>query len=130
MMRNVWFFLCIAAVLLTACGEKPTPEAAAMASAQQYYEQLMDGDYEAFVMGQADAERYPESFRQQLITATKQFVAQLDQRGGICSITSSRALMDSTLQLMQVYMLISYADSTQEEIVVPMVERDGEWKMK
>ena len=130
MMRNVWFFLCLAAMILTACSEKPAPEAEAMASAQQYYEQLMEGDYEAFVDAQADADQYPESFRQQMITATKQFVAQLDQRGGICAITPSRAMMDSTLQLMQVFMLVSYADSTQEEIVVPMVERNGVWKMK
>jgi len=37
---------------------------------------------------------------------------------------------DSLPQLMQVFMTVSYSDSTYEEIVVPMVERDGKWLMK
>jgi hypothetical protein len=49
---------------------------------------------------------------------------------GVTSFTASRATMDSTLQLMQVFLLVNYADSMQEEIVVPMVERNGKWKMK
>ena len=37
---------------------------------------------------------------------------------------------DSTQQYVQVFLNLNYADSTQEEIVVAMVERAGEWKMK
>jgi len=31
---------------------------------------------------------------------------------------------------MQVFLMLNYADSLHEEIVVPMVMRNGEWKMK
>jgi len=31
---------------------------------------------------------------------------------------------------MQVYLILHYRDSVTEEIVVPMVDDDGEWKMK
>ena len=98
MMRNVWFFLCLAAMILTACSEKPAPEAEAMASAQQYYEQLMDGDYEAFVDAQADADQYPESFRQQMITATKQFVKSCFH---FASISSYLCIASKAVQLFQ-----------------------------
>ena len=55
---------------------------------------------------------------------------QFRDNGSIASVKASRAINDNSLQLMQVFLLVSYADSTQEEIVVPMVEREGEWKMK
>ena len=118
-------------ISLMACGDEPTPEAAAMASAQQSYERLLEGDYESFLAGRADAEQMPASYRQQLITTYKQFIVQhKEEHGDIASITASRAQMDSTLQLMQVFLMVCYADSTLEEVLVPMVERNGEWKMK
>ena len=118
-------------ISLMACGEEPTPEDAAMASAQQSYESLLEGDYELFLAGRADAEQMPASYRQQLITTYKQFIVQhKEEHGDIASITASRAQMDSTLQLMQVFLMVCYADSTLEEVLVPMVERNGEWKMK
>ena len=103
-----------------------------MKAAESYYASLLDGDYEAFLAQRADVESMPASFREQLLVAYKQFVRQQQDahEGGIASFTASRAQMDSTLQLMQVFLLVNYADSTQEEIVVPMVERDGKWMMK
>jgi len=131
MMRKAWFLLCLLTVLLMACADKPTPEAAAMDSAQQSYESLLKGDYESFLAGRADVEQMPESYRQQLMTTYKQFITQQQEaHGGIASITASRAEMDSTLQLMQVFLMVCYSDSTLEEVLVPMVERNGEWKMK
>ena len=49
---------------------------------------------------------------------------------GICSVTAGRAVADTVDHIIQVFLMINYADSVQEEIVVPMVERGGEWKMK
>ena len=45
-------------------------------------------------------------------------------------IEVSHAVKDSTLQVMQVFLILNYNDSVREQIVVPMVESDGEWKMK
>lgn len=130
MMKRICLFL-----LLTwgmwACSSQLSPEEAAMEVAQKSYDCLLDGDYEAFLNSRADMEGAPASFREQLLVAYKQFVRlQQESHQGIALFTASRAQMDSTLQLMQVFMLVSYADSTQEEIVVPMVERNGEWKLR
>ena len=116
---------------LMGCSEKPSPEAAAMDAAQQYYESMVEGDYDAYLAGRADMEQMPASYREQLATSYKQFMTQhTEVHGAIASVKASRAINDNSLQLMQVFLLVSYADSTQEEIVVPMVEREGEWKMK
>jgi hypothetical protein len=50
--------------------------------------------------------------------------------GGISSVMATNVQMDSTQNVMQVFLMLNYADSLHEEIVVPMVMRNGEWKMK
>ena len=54
------------------------------------------------------------------------------QHGGLQSvaISSNVGRSDSTLRLTYAFLLLSFRDSTQEEISVPMVERNGEWLMK
>ena len=128
-MRRI--LLLLMAIGLVACGGAESPEEAAMKAAEEYYNGLKDGDYEAFLAGRADMEGMPASFNEQLLVAYKQFVRQQEEAHvGVASFTASRAQMDSALQMMQVFLMVNYADSTQEEIVVPMVERQGEWKMK
>ena len=84
-----------------------------------------------FVNGRVGSDSLPQSYREQLTTACKQFMAQ--QRvahGGIASFQVSNVRVDSTQNLVQVFLVLQYGDATQEEIVVPMVMYDGEWKMK
>ena len=127
-MRNV--IVILFATMLFACS-KGTPEEQAMKAAVDCYEALLDGDYVTFLEGRAGMDSIPDSFREQLLVSYKQFMhLQQEAHQGIKSIEPMRALPDSSLNLIQVFLLVSYADSTHEEIVVPMVEHDGEWKMK
>ena len=69
--------------------------------------------------------------QQQLLTLYNQHVLQVGrQHGGVRSIDFSHAEPDTALNIMQVFLKMTYTDNTQEEIVVPMVQADGEWKMK
>ena len=129
-MKRVWLVLLIA-LCFWACSGNQSAEEAAMEAVEDYYGSLLDGDYEAFLAGRADMDDAPASFREQLLVAYKQFLRhQQEAHQGVISFSASRATMDSTLQLMQVFLLVNYGDSVQEEIVVPMVERNGKWKMK
>ena len=38
--------------------------------------------------------------------------------------------IDSTLHVVYAFLLLSYGDSTKEEVTVPMVQVDGDWKMR
>ena len=50
---------------------------------------------------------------------------------GVKKFTATRAQMDSTMQVMQVFMQLDYGDGTQEEVVVPMItDEGGQWRMK
>jgi hypothetical protein len=128
-------FLWIPFVALMACSHEPSAEEKALQSAReaarQSYESLLAGRYDEFLAGRAYMADIPDNYREELIASYKQFMAQQREfHGGIGSIAVSDARIDSTLQLIQVFLILNYRDSTQEEIVIPMVEQDGQWKMK
>ena len=117
-------------MVVCGCG-KGTAEEQAMKSAADCSASLLEGDYDGFLGGRAGMDSIPDSFREQLLVSYKQFVHHQQQAHlGIRAVEPVRAVADSSLNVMQVFLLVSYADSTQEEIVVPMVEHNGEWKMK
>ena len=56
---------------------------------------------------------------------------QQDKHGGITAVSVSSVRTDSLDAYTSVFLLLCYGDSTQEEIVVPMVDAgDGRWRMK
>lgn len=111
--------------------EEASREDKAKEAAQEYYQALLNGDYQAFLDGRAHMDSIPDSFREQLLTAFKQFMRQQEEaHQGVVSFVPTRVEDDSLLQVMQVFMMVNYGDSTREEIVVPMVEYQGKWMMK
>ena len=115
--------------LFTACSS-PTKEELASLAAKGYYQHLIEGDFDHFLEGREYADSLPADYRSQLIDGYAQFMAQQQARGGIHEVRISRAFTDSTQQYTSVLLMLCYGDSTSEEIVVPMVERDGRWMMK
>jgi len=123
-------------MLLPQCSKTVSPEVAASEAARQSYGHLLAGRYDQFLAARDGMDTISSAYHEQLVTAYKQFVAQQrNAHGGINTFHVSRAAwmespVDSTLRLMQVFLVLHYADHTEEEIVVPMVERNGVWKIK
>ena len=91
-MKQVSLSILIAvALLLAACGEKKKnvdQGKLAAKAAKYYYEQLLKGDYEAFLNNENRTNNLPDNYRKQLLLNLKQFVAQQDSvHHGIDSIT-------------------------------------------
>jgi len=123
--------LVIIALLVAACSSTPTREELAGLAAKGYYQHLVAGEYEQFVEGRLMADSLPADYRLQLIEGYKQFVAQqLEARKGIQEVSVSRAYTDSLADYTNVLLMLCYGDSTTEEVVVPMVEHNGRWRMK
>ena len=110
---------------------QPTPEELASLAAKGYYDHLIHGEYELFLEG-VDLPDDP-GYRSQLLDNYQQFMAtQQSLHGGIREVRVVRAKTDS-IQLQpytSVFLTLCFGDSTNEEIVVPMVERDGRWRMR
>ena len=132
-MKKCFFFLLIVLGSVLSCKqEAPCAEDAVMQQAQQYYQSLLKGEYDAFLSGIDGADSLPADYREQLMANTCQFVdVQQQQRGGMVSVEAIRAVIDSTATThADAFLLICFGDSTREEVVVPMVERQGKWLMR
>ena len=120
-----------ALTLLLSCSSPLSPEQQAALAAEGYYRHLLAGEYDQFLEGRAGADSLPADYREQLLTGYLQFMAQQqDKHGGITAVSVSNVRTDSLDRYTSVFLLLSYGDSTQEEIVVPMVEHNGSWRMK
>ncbi len=130
MRRLVYLVLLVFLVQWAACSS-PTKEELASLAAKGYYQHLIEGDFDHFLEGRVMADSLPDDYRSQLIDGYSQFLAQqVKARGGINEVRISRAFTDSTQQYTSVLLMLCYGDSTSEEVVVPMVERNGRWMMK
>ena len=128
-MRKLVYLILI--VIVVACSTGVSREEQAALAAKGYYTHLVQGEYEQFVEGRFMADSLPQDYRSQLIEGYKQFVAQqLEARNGIQEVSVSRAYTDSLAGYTNVLLMLCYGDSTTEEVVVPMVERNGRWMMK
>lgn len=115
---------------LCACSS-PTAEEIASLAAKGYYEHLINGEYDKFLAGKAGSDSLPEAYREQLLVAYKQFLSQQNRlHNSIDEIRVVNARRDSSLNYINVFLMLCFGDSTNEQVSVPMVEHNGSWKMK
>ena len=134
-MKQVSLSILIAvALLLAACGEKKQDidqGKLAAKAAKHYYEQLLKGDYEAFLNNENRTNNLPDNYRKQLLLNLKQFVAQQDSvHHGIDSITLGASHFSAKDNTASVFLLFYYGDETTEQVVVPMVKERGKWILR
>ena len=121
----------IALFALLSCSSPLSPEQQAALAAEGYYRHLLAGEYDQFLEGRAGVDSLPDGYREQLLTGYRQFMAQQQEKHeGITAVSVSNVRTDSLDHYTSVFLLLCYGDSTQEEIVVPMVEHNGSWRMK
>lgn len=135
-MRRISFLFStfFAAILLTfisnSCSQ-PKPDELASRAAKIYYDYLLAGNYEAYIDGIYQPDAIPEGYREQLLTNAKMFVwQQKESRKGIAEVQLNRANVGKDGKTADVFLILCYGDSTKEEVVVPMIEVEGNWMMK
>ena len=105
-------------------------DASAGKAAERYYGYLAKGDVDAYMRGMADYDQIPETYREQLHKMFQQFVDfEKENRKGILSVQALRDTVISDEQT-HVFLLITYGDSTQEQVSMPLVLTEKGWKMK
>ena len=118
---------------LTSCGSG-TPEEMASLAAKGYYEHLMRGEYRQFLEGKdflpLDTIGTINRMEEHEVNL-RQFMAQQEKaHHGIREVRISNAQTDTIQKVTNVFLVLCFGDSINEEIVVPMVERQGRWRMK
>ena len=123
----------LAAMLLIACGGKSDDNPSEMVgrTAKLYYDNLLHGRYDVFVDGFYRRDSIPGSYRSQLIDNARMYVAQMnDDHHGLHRVDLIRATADTARNEGRAFLLLCFADSTREEIVVPMVRVEKLWMMR
>ena len=121
----------ILTILCAACDNTSKEELASLA-AKGYYDHLIRGEYEQFYEGMDQRELSGETdYRSQMLDNLRQFMARQEkEHRGILEVRVSNVTTDTVQQFTNVFLVLCFGDSTNEEIVVPMVERNGGWRMK
>lgn len=123
-------FVILAFLALCACSS-PTPEEMASLAARGYYEHLLKGEFDKFLDGKAGSDSLPEAYREQLIAGYKQFLSlQNNLHNGINEIRVINAKRDTILNYTNVFLMLCFGDSTNEQVSVPMIEYNGSWRMR
>ena len=131
MWRSLTILLAVVAIMLLGCGKETEPEKVVATTAKLYYDYLLDGRYDDYVAGIDGADSLPGSYKEQLRDNIKMFMARQRQlHKGISTFNIVNAEIDADSHTANAFFVVNYADSTSEQIVVPLVERGGVWRMR
>ncbi len=122
---------CLAMALCMAChnGRLSREERRVRKAAERCYASLADGRAEKFVKRIAYADSMSEGYRQEMIDLVSEHVHHLKlQHGNLQSIKAVGQVVED--EQAQVYLQLAFADSTCEEVGVPMVKVNGKWLMQ
>ena len=119
-----WDFLFI--LLVAACDKLDTPQQAA----EQYYSYLIKGDTRAYVRHLHDYDDMSEEYRSQLRDMLLQYLDNERQTHG--GLLSAKAVRDTLVDSIHahVFLDIQFADSTCEQVSLPLVRTENGWLMK
>ena len=99
--------------------------------AKQDYDLLISGRYEDYVAGIHQPDSIPDSYRSQLIDNAKLFMEQQRQEHqGLKEVSVVSAVVGDDGHVADVYLLFTFGDGNTEQVLVPMVERGGNWLMR
>lgn len=130
-MRKAALIVILYTLMMVACGGDKGEDTAASRAAETYYKCLLDSNYNGFVDGLYFSDSIPEGYRNQLVANVKMFLAEQGRAHvGLDSVYALRQQRDSMSTTAEVFLLLTYKDSVQEEIVVPMILVDDVWKMR
>lgn len=119
------------AMVIVACTSSLDQGEVAARAAKEYYGYLLQGNIASFVDGHYRPDSIPDTYREQLIANTKMYVNQQnEEHRGIKDIRIVDAKTDMQKHAANVFLVLSFGDSTSEEIVVPMVESGGVWYLR
>lgn len=131
-LRNYILFGCLAAVLVSCSNEKQaekheTPEEVALAA----YSHLIKDECEDYVKLVHSGDSITDTYRQGLLATVKQFIArQNDEKKGIksASVVNEKTVLGDNYAL--VMLILTFGDSTSEEVAVPVVKVNDVWRLR
>lgn len=131
------FAVMTAGVLLSACHKKdetPTPHDGRLhgEDVAAMYEPYIRGEYEKYVAQMESLDDKPANYRQEMAMLMKQRHRQQeeDHRGGPLSCRVTKLEFTSDSSFCSAFLLVTYMDTTEEEILLSLVHKNGQWRLR
>lgn len=123
------FLTAMLLALVVACSDLSREQRRLRHAAERDYELLMKGKYEKFVHEIAYSDSMSEDYRAQMTDLLLEHASTLEQQHG--RMTTVKAVNDIISDdQAHVFLQVCFADSTCEEIGLPMVKVGKKWKMQ
>lgn len=129
--KLIVFTVCSVFAAILSCSHDGKADFAAAHAAKEYYDLLLKDQFDHFVEGIDYPSPIPDSYREQLVANAKMFVAEQQRlHSGLREVRVVNCVNDSLQTSANAFLMLCFADNTIEQVVVPMVKRDGRWYMK
>ncbi|MGN0282499.1 MAG: hypothetical protein ACI4B3_09390 [Prevotella sp.] len=129
-MKKILFLGAVLGFVAMGCSDGKQRDYAAEA-AKAYYDSLIVGGYGYYVDGFGRSDSIPPSYREQLLVNVKQYLHGIrETHRGVNEVRIVSSKVDSVTRTTNVFLMLCFGDSVNEEIVVPMIEKNGTWYMK
>lgn len=127
----------LAATLLLACQSSPKLPAAYADDGQidsiavTYYRMLADGDFAGYVQAMQSCDNAPEQYKKRTETLLRHHQKEIERtKQGVRAVTSLRHELHDNGQMANVFLRVAYNDSTEEEIIFPIVYDGQRWRIR
>lgn len=119
----------VATMLVYSCGKKEEQEIGKLAVG--YVESLYGGDFNGAVNHTAGADEASRQYREHLALLYQNVVdSNLVAHGALTKTECYRVKEDKEHHYADVYVRLTFADSTRQDILLPMEEHSGQWMVK
>ena len=110
-------------------GDRFTSESAQRA-AQQYCALYTQGKTKEYVEGMVGSESFPPEYKEMLQDVLAQGAKELERKGGVVRVEATSDTLYVADSTAYVYLDLVFTDSVHEQIGVPMVFQEGNWRLK
>lgn len=110
-------------------GDRFTSESAQRA-AQQYCTLYTQGKTKEYVEGMVGSESFPTEYKEMLQDVFAQGAKELERKGGVVRVEATSDTLYVADSTAYVYLDLVFTDSVHEQIGVPMVFQEGNWRLK
>ena len=129
MIKKTLFLL--TSLLFIACSNEPNEEQQVAQAVENYYEMFLKSNFEGYVNGFDISTNAPHLYKIQLVANAKMYAKQIrEEHKGILKAMADSVKIADNKQEANVFMSILFADSLKETVLVPMIKREEEWKMR
>ncbi len=133
MMKKLWLlpFVALMMSLWASCGKDVTERQHVEEAVLASYDMLLNGRYTEYASMLAGASARNDDYNAQLADNAAMFIEEQRRlHTNIVDVRVADVKIGKGNKTADAYVVICYADSTNEEIVMPMLKEQGVWKVK